>query len=100
VTDGRPLSPLGAIAETGDPVYRWYGDGSSTWYEIYVNKDVGFALDQWVEASKLTSDESGTLEYSGVRGHTAGNYTWWVRGWSPTKGYGAWSEGAHYSLTE
>jgi hypothetical protein len=98
ITDGTPLSPVDSVTFTGDPCYRWYGDGSSTWYQIYINKDGAFFLYQWVSASSLNND-NGTLEYCGIQGHSAGDFVWWLRGWSPDTGFGPWSSAKRFSLT-
>jgi hypothetical protein len=99
VADGTPLSPIGTFG-VGDPCYRWYWDGTSTWYELFISKDGVLFFDGWVAAANLNVGSDRALEDCGIPGHTPGNYTWWVRAWSPVGGTGSWSEGARFTLAE
>jgi hypothetical protein len=89
------ISPVGTVETNSTIPYTWTQDPSSTWYELFVNKDGRLFLNRWFGPSDVTvSAERVTVT---IPGHTSGNYTWWVRPWGPD-GLGPWSSNATFAV--
>jgi hypothetical protein len=65
-------------------------------------KDGALFYDQWKSLDSLNgSFDNGRPIYLGIcpfLSHTYGHYTWWVRGWSPVQGMGAWSATTSFTI--
>jgi len=95
-----PKVPYGRVCYTyhtsRTPTFSWTPVAGATWYEIWVAETATpntAVIDQWVEAG--TSWTSG-----GGGGDTltpGTDYSWWVRAWNTTEGYGAWSAGGNFT---
>jgi hypothetical protein len=97
VPPGSPFSPMGTISINA-PAYSWFAKTGCTWYEIYVLGNQGAHEDKWYFVNNLsaindalTTTNSFTL--------TPDTYRWWVRGWHPTNGLGAWSSAASFTVS-
>lgn len=81
----KTVSPGGTSAGTVQN-YTWRGDGTSTWYNVWINRNGTKWRSQWYETGITT----GNVVRS-ISGHpTASTYHWGVRGWTPD-GTGPWS---------
>ena len=80
------------------PTFRWTPIGNATWYQIWcdANPASGAPITQWI-AGWATSSWTLPADRKLTKGKA---YRWWVRGWSPTHGYGPWSDGRSFTAQE
>lgn len=92
------ISPSGSTTHYNPP-YTWNEtlaeatDG--TWYYLWVEGPSGTMIKQWYEASTIC--DAGACSVTPDINLSAGNYTFWVRGWNPA-GYGPWSNGMNFNV--
>ncbi len=85
---GAALTPDGGIAvDTRRPVFAWPAVAGATWYQVWLNRNGSTYLTPWVQ---------GTTTWTPANDLPAGNYTWWVRGWSSSTGNMPWSPSATF----
>ena len=66
-------------------------DDVSEWYEIYIgtiDNSTIIIANEWYSTSDLNCADTCSLSGLSL---VNGEYQWWVRGWSSTSGYGAWT---------
>ena len=71
--------------------YRWDADACATKNDVVIHR----GSQPWVD-HRYSANPSGGVDGISVNGHSFGDYTFWVRGWS-IDGLGAWS--APHSFT-
>jgi hypothetical protein len=88
---GKPvlLGPVGTNCDSSPMTYTWAADANATWYELAIVKNSSTIVDRWFASTASLSSDPSVFEVDVPEQHGAGNYSWWVRGWSPD-GYGAW----------
>jgi hypothetical protein len=88
--EGTVMWPDGGITvEDRRPVFTWPATPGATWYRIYINRNGGKYVDQWVNVTTWTRTANGMA---------GGNYEWWIQPWGPETGYGAWSAKAAFTI--
>lgn len=84
------MEPSGGVTvEDRRPEFVWPAVAGATWYQLWINRDGATYQSEWVE------DSTTWMPDADLR---AGNYSWWVRSWSPTDGHGEWSEAAEFLI--
>lgn len=73
------------------PEFTWDAISGAEWYQLYIQKDGRLLMTQWVEGNANTT-------WVPTANLGAGNYSWWVRGWSENGGYTGWSGDTIFSL--
>jgi hypothetical protein len=84
------IDPSGAV-QTQSPIYRWTPVSGASWYQLWVNDSSGNRVNQWFTAAAVDA-ESGECAANPGTPLSVGNGRWWVRAWSSTAGFSAWSE--------
>jgi hypothetical protein len=97
----RGISPQGTTESSASLTYAWYApDNYTTWYELYINRNGALHSDTWhtVAPGDLETSINGQLTQLALtfKNQPSGNYSWWVRGWSPD-GMGPWSTGMAFT---
>jgi hypothetical protein len=71
------------------PEFCWNAVSGATWYQLWVSSAGSVYYQDWLNQTGTTW--SATFDFQ------SGDYTWWVRGWSPTE-TGVWSDSATFSV--
>jgi VCBS repeat-containing protein len=85
-------APLDVIS-TSTPTFTWDHDAAADWYQIWIGKAGSPVYYEWQSAEAICPDDSCSLD-TGLT--YIGDYTWYVRGWSPG-GYGPWGTSVAFS---
>ena len=83
------LSPTGVMCDNSPMEYSWTADPNTAWYQLIIIKNSNTLANRWYPASASTSSDPSQFDIQVPEQHGAGNYTWWLRGWS-ADGYGPW----------
>lgn len=89
-----PLQPSGAV-ETVTPTFSWNELPGATWYEIWVTDPDGNGTSYWIEAAEACANQLCQTMPLTIG---AGNYRWWVQGWSAELGFSGWSGELRFAL--
>lgn len=93
------VAPSGTIT-TRTPTYRWNSAEGAAWYEVWVGTATSVAFNQAYAASSLGCPSAHQIcTLTTTLALADGTRTWFVRGWSPL-GYGPWSSGMTFTLSE
>jgi len=79
----------GGEAPTRQPEFSWTVDGFAAWHQILINRNEKNYLSEWIEGPWVSS-------WTPPSSLPVGNYTWWVRSWSPE--FSHWSDGASFVI--
>ncbi|MBE2267480.1 MAG: hypothetical protein IAE80_04565 [Anaerolinea sp.] len=89
------VAPLNVPANP-QPTFSWNQVQGVTWYYLWVNGPDGYVMDQWYDGWNLCT--AGVCSVTPALNLPSGWYTWWVQGWSPSGGYGAWSDAGLFTV--
>jgi hypothetical protein len=89
------ISPVNTVETNSTLNFIFTQDPSSTWFELFINKDGRFFREHWFGPSETTI--SGGNVIVTVASFTSGTFTWWVRPWGPD-GFGSWSSSATFTV--
>jgi uncharacterized protein (DUF2141 family) len=95
------LAPSGAGIEA-TPIYTWQPVPGATWYELWVN-DSGQArkIDTWYTSAGVgCAGGIGTCVVSPSTPLAPGTATWWIQWWGDEIGYGSWSDGMGFTVSQ
>lgn len=87
-----PQSPdSGEVILESRPTFSWNSVSDADWYKFRLRKVDDWDWTEWVRATSTSFRPSDwRLD--------PGSYTWWVEGYSYSRGYGSWSRSASFKV--
>jgi hypothetical protein len=83
------MGPSGTMCEYSPMTYTWSADPNTAWYQLIILKGSTTLVNRWYPANASQNWDPALFEIDLPEQHGAGNFSWWVRGWS-SDGYGPW----------
>lgn len=95
----QPLAPMDAT-EPGLVEFQWLGVYGCEWYQLSASGPAGNVLSVWVNSDDIGCDHNSACSYAPLQALTAGDYFWWIRGWSRGTAIGRWTSATPFSIIE
>ena len=91
-------SPSGTIA-SASPTYTWNAVANSSWYQLWVNDNIGSPrIQRWFTAAQAGCPSgAGTCFVTPATALAGGSYQWWIQTWNDS-GYGPWSDAMGFTI--
>jgi hypothetical protein len=90
------VSPIGGVYVDNPSVnYTWTHDRDATWYRIWIERDGGRMVDDWINMGPGVVNAPTIARL--IDGHVIDSaYEWWIRPWGPD-GFGPWSDSGEFT---
>jgi hypothetical protein len=92
------LTPAGTVCNNSQMKYSWMADPNAAWYQLIILKGSATLVNRWYAANASTGSDLNIFEILVPEKHGAGNFSWWVHGWS-SDGMGPWC-GTNFTILD
>ncbi|NDJ63234.1 MAG: matrixin family metalloprotease [Chloroflexi bacterium] len=96
----NPTAPIGTTSDT-QPTFRWDRVNEATWYLIWLSDVTGagqYVTDEWFDQTAICAGSECATPATGVTLTPGNTYSWWVRTWNPSGGFGDWSSATVFGV--
>jgi subtilisin family serine protease len=91
------ISPTGSGSDSS-PTFVWSDVAGATQYQLWVSSAAGTVLVNELYADATVCD-GVDCEVTPTLNLASGSYSWWVRPWSASGGYGSWTSETIFSIS-